>query len=109
MTSAFLTFSLAAYVVLRLDSFPAALAETGEAPASTAVEVAPGDFPPGVIARSDQQNTDQISNSGLIVGREGGAAVDAGVSVTLGKRFLAEIRAKTRFAGALCHFYAWPP
>lgn len=75
MTSAFLTFSLAAFVILKLDSFPAALAETGEAPASTAVEVAPGDFPPGVIALTDQQNAGQISNSGLIFGCGGVAAI----------------------------------
>jgi quinoprotein relay system zinc metallohydrolase 2 len=67
-----------------------------QAAPAAAVEVAPGDFVlPGVIALSNQQNAGQISNSGFIVGRAGVAVVDTGGSMTVGKRLLAAVRAKT--------------
>jgi len=63
---------------------------------SAAVEVAPGDFVlPGVIALTNQQNAGQISNSGFIVGRDGVAVIDTGGSLTVGKRLLVAVRAKT--------------
>jgi quinoprotein relay system zinc metallohydrolase 2 len=93
---AFLSVSLAAVVILGLDSTPRAFPGAGEVPPSAAVEIAPGDFVlPGVIALSNQQNAGQISNSGFIVARRGVAVIDTGGSMAVGKRLLAAIRSKT--------------
>jgi len=95
-TRAFLSVSLAAFFILRLDVFSPACAGTEKTPPSAAVEIAPGAFVlPGVIALANEQNAGQISNSGFIVGRDGVAVIDTGGSMTAGRRLLAAIRART--------------
>ena len=73
-----------------------ALAPRAEADDFALQQIAPGVYAhQGLVAETDAINQGDIANLGVVIGARGVAVIDAGGSVTVGRRLLAAIRALT--------------